>query len=137
MRANRERYEQMMSEVEANLPATADLFTSWSENNKLDDEQKNVIWQMMQADLDNMSRGKFTEEMFERYLKAMNYQSDVEGAHEQGKAEGKNEAIEAEQKRMKGSGLPGMNAGSVQEKEQSEKTETNGTTDFLKGIHRR
>ena len=91
----------------------------------------------MQADLDNMSRGKFTEEMFERYLKAMNYQSDVEGAHEQGKAEGKNEAIEAEQKRMEGSGLPGMNAGSVQEKEQSEKTETNGTTDFLKGIHRR
>lgn len=136
-KANRERYEQMMSEVEANLPATADLFTSWSENNKLDDEQKNVIWQMMQADLDNMSRGKFTEEMFERYLKAMNYQSDVEGAHEQGKAEGKNEAIEAEQKRMKGSGLPGMNAGNVQEKEQPEKTETNGTADFLKGIRRR
>lgn len=136
-KANRERYEQMMSEVEANLPATADLFTSWSENNKLDDEQKNVIWQMMQADLDNMSRGKFTEEMFERYLKAMNYQSDVEGAHEQGRAEGKNEAIEAEQKRMEGSGLPGMNAGNVQEKEQPEKTETNGTADFLKGIRRR
>lgn len=136
-KANRERYEQMMSEVEANLPATADLFTSWSENNKLDDEQKNVIWQMMQADLDNMSRGKFTEEMFERYLKAMNYQSDVDGAHEQGRAEGKNEAIEAEQKRMRGSGLPGMNAGNVQEKEQPEKTETNGTADFLKGIRRR
>ena len=84
-----------------------------------------------------MSRGKFTKEMFDRYLKALNYQNDVEGAHEQGKAEGKNEAIEAEQGRMAGSGLPGMNAGSVQEKEKPEQPEANGTATFLKGIRRR
>lgn len=136
-KADRERYEQMMSEVETNLPATAELFTTWAEQNQLDDEQKGKLWDVMQEDLSNMSRGKFTKEMFDRYLKALNYQNDVEGAHEQGKAEGKNEAIEAEQGRMAGSGLPGMNAGSVQEKEKPEQPEANGTATFLKGIRRR
>ena len=136
-KANRERYEQMMTELETNMPATVDAFTSWAENNQLDDEQKEQIWKTMQDDLDNMSRGKFTKEIFDRYLKALNYQNDVEGAHEQGKAEGKNAAIEAEQKRMGGSGLPGTPAGSVQEKEQPEQPETNGTAAFLKGIRRR
>lgn len=136
-KADRERYEQMMSEVETNLPATAELFTTWAEQNQLDDEQKGKLWDVMQEDLSNMSRGKFTKEMFDRYLKAINYQNDVEGAHEQGKAEGKNEAIEAEQGRMAGSGLPGLNAGSVQEKEEPEGQKTNETANFLKGVRRR
>lgn len=136
-KADRERYEQMMNEVETNMQATLEEFNSWAEKSQLDDEQKGKIWESMQSDLDNMSRGKFTKEMFERYFKALNYQNDVEGAHEQGKAEGKNEAIEAEQKRMAGSGLPGMSAGNVQEREQPEKPEANGTATFLKGIRRR
>lgn len=136
-KAERERYEKMMSEVETNLPATAELFTSWATENKLDEEQSDAIWKMMNDDLDNMSRGKFTKDMFDRYFKAINYQADIEGAHEQGKAEGKNEAIEAEHKRMGGSGLPGMTANSVQEKDKPEQPATNGTADFLKGIRRR
>ena len=113
------------------------MFTSWAAENKLDEEQSDAIWKMMNDDLDNMSRGKFTKDMFDRYFKAINYQADIEGAHEQGKAEGKNEAIEAEHKRMGGSGLPGMTANSVQEKDKPEQPATNGTADFLKGIRRR
>lgn len=136
-KADRQRYEQMMTELETNMPATVEEFNTWAEKNQLDDEQKGKIWETMQSDLDNMSRGKFTKEIFDRYFKALNYQNDVEGAHEQGKAEGKNAAIEAEQKRMGGSGLPGTPAGSVQEKEEPEQPATNGTAAFLKGIRRR
>ncbi len=136
-KADRERYEKLMGEIEANMGTTVSEFTSWADGKKLDDEQKMQIWKSMQDDLDNMSRGKFTNEMYERYLKALNYENDVEGAHEQGKAEGKNEAIEAEQGRMAGSGLPGMNAGSVQEREPEEQPKKSETAAFLHGIRRR
>lgn len=136
-KADRERYESMMQEIETNMPVSAETFEKWAKENELDDEQKDKIWETINADLDKMSKGMYTKEIFDRYRDALNYEKDIEGAHEQGKAEGKNAAIEAEQKRMSGSGLPGLSAGSVQEREQQEQPKTSETASFLKGIHRR
>lgn len=117
-KADRERYENMMAEMEANMGATVEAFKKWAEDNKIEEEQQSKVWEAMNADLDKMSRGIFDAGIFDRYYKAENYENDVEGAHEQGKAEGKNEAIDAKREEMKGSGLPGMSGGSAKPEEE-------------------
>ncbi|MBQ8100060.1 MAG: hypothetical protein IJ640_00340 [Prevotella sp.] len=119
----RETYMKLMDEVENNSTTTAEEFNKWADELKLDDEQRKAVWDLMQSDLDNMTRGKISRDVFDRYSKALNYERDVEGAHEQGKAEGKNEAIEAKRKQMKGSGLPNGGGGNSEHEEAEETTD--------------
>lgn len=119
-KADRERYESMMEEIRTNTDATVSAFEEWANEHQLDDEQKGKIWDAMNEDLTKMSRGIFDKGIFDRYFKAESYEGDVEGAKEQGRSEGKNEAIEVKRAQMKGSGLPGVGgSGSKKEEEKN------------------
>lgn len=132
---DRERYENLMNEIQSNTDATVAAFDKWAEDNKLDDDQRKNIWDTMTKDLDKMSRGIFDDEIFARYYKAENYDADVEGAEKQGEANGKNAAIEAKKEEMKGSGLPGMGSGAAKkpERELTERERKAQSLSFLKG----
>ncbi len=132
-KADRKHQMDLMEEIKGNMGSSMKEFDAWAEENGFDDAQKAKVWELLQGDLDNISRGKFTKEILGRYKDALNYQKDVEGAREQGKAEGKNEAIEAKRKEMKGSGLPAVDAGNVQEPEEKK---DNGTAAFLGRVRR-
>lgn len=132
-KADREKYEGLMSEIEGNMGKTVESFDNWAKEHNLDEGQQEDLWKSMSADLDKMSRGIFDSEIFERYLKAANYEKDVEGAKEQGEADGKNAAIEAKKEQMKGSGLPGMASGSAK-KEEVETKKGNATAEWLSGF---
>ncbi len=132
-KAQRQKQMDLMQEVQGNIDGTVNEFNAWAEENNFDEEQKAKVWDLIQSDLENISKGKFTKEILGRYKDALNYQKDVEGAREQGKAEGKNEAIEAKKRQMKGSGLPATEAGNIQEPEQQK---PNSTADFLSKMRR-
>lgn len=123
-KAQRQKQMDLMEEVKGNIDGTVKEFNAWAEENGFDEEQKARVWDLIQGDLENISKGKFTKEILGRYKDALNYQKDVEGARAQGKAEGKNEAIEAKKRQMKGSGLPATEAGNIQEPEQQKPNDT-------------
>ena len=75
--------------------------------------------------------------MYGRFLRARDYDKDVEGAREQGRIDGKNEKIDIEKKRMAGSGLPNANAGGNAYKEVDKQQGGNSTADWLNGMLRR
>ncbi len=133
-KADRQHQMDLMEEINGNMGTSLKEFDAWAEENGFDDEQKAKVWELLQGDLDNISKGKFTKEILGRYKDALNYQKDVEGAREQGKAEGKNEAIEAKRKEMGGSGLPAVEAGNVQEPEEKK---GNDTAAFLERMRKR
>ena len=129
-----QEYNTLMNEVDKNINGSIEVFNKWAEKNNLDDSQRDAVWALLQGDVDNISHGKFTEEIFDRYSSALNYAKDVAGAREQGKSEGKNEVIEAKRKQMQGSGLPQIKSESVQEEKE---TGGNATADFLSSLRRR
>lgn len=132
-KTERQHQMELMQEVQGNIDGTVAEFNKWAEENGFDDEQKAKVWELIQSDLENISKGKFTKEILGRYKDALNYKKDVEGAREQGKADGRNEVIEAKRKEMRGSGLPRTESSSVQEPEQKKE---NATAEFLGRMRR-
>jgi hypothetical protein len=83
-----------------------------------------------------MSAGKVSKETLKLLKRAVDYENDMSGAREQGRVDGRNEKIEVEKKRMKGSGLPDANAGgSVQE--EVEVKPKSSTAAWLSSVPRR
>lgn len=126
----------LLDEIRSNSELSEKDFDEFAAENKLNDEQKEAVRQLIQGDLENLSKGRITKEIYGRYRNALNHDSDVEGAHEQGRVEGKNEAIEAKKAKMAGSGLPNGSAGGNANEEIEEGT-GNPTADFLRSIRRK
>ena len=110
-KADSERLMGYAKEINENSAASDALFEEWAGELELDDEQKKAVLDLIQGDLEALMKGKLSKDVLNRYSKAINHDSDVEAAHKQGKVEGRGEAIDAQRKRMKGSGLPGGEAG--------------------------
>lgn len=127
--------QALIAELQQNAQLSAKEFDDFVKENGLNEEQANELWALIQQDIDAFSKGKFSKELYDRYRNAQNYQKDVDGAKEQGKAEGRNERIEVEKKRMKGSGLPNGAAGGNANEEVQENG--NPTADFLSKVKRR
>ena len=125
--ADRERYM-------GNLSSTVKEFNEWADELQLDDEKRTKVWEIINDDLNNISRGKFSKEILNRYRSALDHDTDVEGAYEQGKANGKNEAIDAKREQMKGSGLPNGNGGGKEHEEKEEKKTTDPTAAWLESL---
>lgn len=123
-KAERQKQMDLMKELQSNIDGTVASFNEWAGENGLDDEQKAKVWDLIQSDLENISKGKFTKEILGRYKDALNYKKDIEGAREQGKADGRNEMIEAKRKEMRGSELPATDASAVQEPEAKKENDT-------------
>lgn len=132
--ADRERYIGLMEEVKGNLSSTVEEFNEWADELQLDDEKRAKVWEIINDDLNNISRGKFSKEILNRYRNALDHDTDVEGAYEQGKADGKNEAIDAKREQMKGSRLPNGNGGGKEHEEKEEKKTTDPTAAWLESL---
>ena len=126
-----EQQELIHAQIE-NANASAAAFDEFVKEEKLSDEEAKTLFDLLLSDSNNISMGKHDKELLKRYLRFLRYDGDIKGAYEQGKADAKNEAIEATQASMQGSGLPGMSAGSVKEKGEEEGTgKKNPTADWL------
>lgn len=134
-KANRDKNNALVEEIRKNAEETANAFDKFCAENGLEGDTKDEVWNEMFGDLENISKGKFTPEIMGRYLKARNHDADVAAAMEQGKADGRNEKIEAERKRMQGSGLPNAVGGARADEEVD--APHNGTADWLSKMTKR
>lgn len=128
-----EQQELIRVQIE-NANASAAAFEEFVKDEKLSEEESKQLADLLLSDSNNITMGKHDKELLKRYLRFLRIEDEVKGAYEQGKADAKNEAIEAEQANMNGSGLPGMSAGSVKEKEENEEGKENPTAEWLKGF---
>ena len=108
------KQNELAQEIRANRENSKTALREFAEENNLTDEQVTSLAKAIYSDLDDITMGRFTKDTYARYLKALNHDSDVEGARRQGEIDGKNAAIEAKHAKMKGSGLPnGASGGNV------------------------
>lgn len=128
-----EQQELIRAQIE-NANASAAAFEEFVKDENLSEEESKQLAELLLSDSNNITMGKHDKELLKRYLRFLRYDDDIRGSYEQGKADAKNEAIEAEQANMNGSGLPGMSASSVKEKEEDEKGKENQTAEWLKGF---
>ncbi len=103
--------QSLIDELRKNDEESNEVFEEWATEIGLDEEQKEAVRTLIMSDLENMSKGKITKDMYNRYRDAMNHDKDVDGARRQGEIDGKNQSIEARRSRMTGSGLPNGSAG--------------------------
>lgn len=135
-KADRERIQKYADEIKSNTEASDAAFEEFAKELELDDEQKQKMWDMIHGDLEDLLHGKISKDLLGRYRNALNHDDDVNAAHEQGKVEGRGEKIDAQHKRMQGSGLPGAEAGGDIEPTPVEDKRSE-TAKFLSGIKRR
>lgn len=124
--SNRAALDQFMQNAKDSDVTMADFITEAG----LDEEGAQNFKNLVVSIANDMSAGKITKETLTLLNRAMNYEKDVEGSREQGRVEGRNEKIEVEKKRMKGSGLPNSNASGNASEEVDVKPK-NETADWL------
>jgi hypothetical protein len=130
--SNRAALEQYMSNAKASDAAMEEFIKEAGFDESGAQNFKDVVLSIV----NDMSAGKVSKETLALLKHAVDYEKDVEGAHEQGRVDGRNEKINAEKKRMEGSGLPNAHAGGNATKEIEVKDESNPTVSFLKGVKR-
>lgn len=124
--SNRAALEQFMENAKASDVTMAEFI----EEAGLDEEGAQSFTDLVVSIANDMSAGKISKDTLSLLKKAMHYDKDIEGAREQGRVDGRNEKIEVEKKRMKGSGLPNAHAGGNASEEVDVKL-TNQTADWL------
>ena len=124
--SNRAALEQFMQNAQDSDVTMSDFIAEAG----LDKESAQNFKNLVVSIANDMSAGKITKETLMLLNRAMNYEKDVEGSREQGRVEGRNEKIEVEKKRMKGSGLPNTNASGNASEEVDVKPQ-NETADWL------
>lgn len=102
----------------------------------LDEEGAQGFKDVVLSILNDMSAGKVTKETLALLKRAVDYDKDLNGAREQGRVDGRNETIEVEKKRIKGSGLPNTNAGGSANEEVDAKPKSD-TANWLANVPRR
>lgn len=124
--SNRAALDQFMQNAQDSDVTMADFIAEAG----LDEEGAQNFKDLVVSITNDMSAGKITKDTLMLLNRAMNYEKDVEGSREQGRVEGRNEKIEVEKKRMKGSGLPNTNA-SGNASEEVDVKQSNSTADWL------
>jgi hypothetical protein len=124
--SNRAALEQFMQNAQDSDVTMSDFITEAG----LDEEGAQNFKDLVVSIANDMSAGKITKETLMLLNRAMNYEKDIEGSREQGRVEGRNEKIEVEKKRMKGSGLPNAHA-SGNASEEVDVKQSNSTADWL------
>lgn len=130
--SNRAALDQFMQNAQDSDVTMADFIAEAG----LDEEGAQNFKDLVVSIANDMSAGKITKDTLMLLNRAMNYEKDVEGSREQGRVEGRNEKIEVEKKRMKGSGLPNTNASGNASEEVDVKPKSE-TANWLGGIPRR
>ena len=131
--SNRAALDQFMQNAKDSDVTMADFITEAG----LDEDGAQKFKDLVVSIANDLSAGKITKETLMLLNRAMNYDKDVEGSREQGRVEGRNEKIEVEKKRMKGSGLPNAHASGNASEEVDVKQSKSETANWLGGIPRR
>jgi hypothetical protein len=131
--SNRAALDQFMQNAQDSDVTMADFIAEAG----LDEEGAQNFKDLVVSIANDMSAGKITKDTLMLLNRAMNYDKDVEGSREQGRVEGRNEKIEVEKKRMKGSGLPNAHASGNASEEVDVKQSKSETANWLGGIPRR
>lgn len=91
-----------------NISTSEQAVTAYVEKKGLSPEEADAFFGKFDEMLDNVSKGIITEDHLDAWMKALNYDSDVVTATEQGKVAGRNENIVAKKSAAttSGDGLP-------------------------------
>lgn len=130
--SNRAALDQFMQNAKDSDVTMADFI----KEAELDEEGAQNFKDLVVSIANDISAGKITKDTLMLLQRATNYDKDIEGAREQGRVEGRNEKIEVEKKRMKGSGLPNAHASGNASEEVDVKPK-NGTADWLSRVNKR
>lgn len=125
---NRKALDKYMEDVKESDAA----FTEFVKERGMNDEDAKKFQEVVVSIANDMAAGRISKDTLALLKRATDYDSDVAGAREQGKIDGKNEKIDIESKRMKGSGLPDANAGGTAAEEIVE-PDDNATAAWLRG----
>lgn len=111
--------QKFADEYAKNISTSEQAITAYVEKQGLDETQADAFFQKFDDMLDNINKGIITEEHLDAWMKALNYDSDVIAATEQGKVAGRNENIVAtkEASTKTGDGIPRPNRSSGDESE--------------------
>lgn len=131
--SNRAALDQFMQNAKDSDVTMADFI----KEAELDEEGAQNFKDLVVSIANDISAGKITKDTLMLLQRATNYDKDIEGAREQGRVEGRNEKIEVEKKRMKGSGLPDVSAGGNAQEEVVETKQKSPTAAWLGGIPKR
>lgn len=123
---NREALETFMQNAKDSESAMEEFLAEAG----LDEEGTKGFTDLVTSIINDMSAGKVSKDTLALLKRAVDYDKDVEGAREQGRVDGRNEKIEVEKKRMKGSGLPNAHA-SGNASEEVDVKQSNSTADWL------
>ena len=125
-----------LDEYRANADASAADFEELAASKGWTPEEKEEVQNYITSILEKVYSGRLDPEFYDFVLKGRNYDSDIEGAREQGRVDGRNEKIEVEKKHLAGSGLPNGGAGGDASEEVDE-TPVNKTVDWLAKMGKR
>ena len=129
---NREALDAYMK----NAKESDDAMTEFLKEDGFDEEGAQGFKDLVVSILNDVSAGKVSKDTLKLLKRAVDYDKDLSGALEQGRVDGRNEKIEAEKKRMKGSGLPDVNAGGSASEEVEAKPKSS-TAEWLSSVPRR
>lgn len=134
---DQEAMRAKIDEIRANSVESEKALKEFAKEHGMSDEDAQSLSDYVTEIIPDILAGKITKDMYGRFMRARDYDKDVEGAREQGRIDGKNEKIDIEKKRMAGSGLPNANAGGNADKEVGKPQGGNATADWLNGMLRR
>lgn len=97
-----------LAEYETNMKASAEALKAFADKNGLTEEEMTTfIEEVISMIREKIFAGKFDEEFLEKFYRVFNYDKDMEMAMESGRIAGRNEKIEAKNKKRNGTdGLP-------------------------------
>lgn len=116
--------KRIEEEQKANLENSQKVFDKFQEDNGLSDEEMDALVESACNKAGAIFMGIFDEETLTSELKAMNHDTDVESAYQEGEIKGRNSKISKEKKKQTvPDGMPAMLGGSGSPK-QTPKNET-------------
>lgn len=111
-RRRREENDKLNEEADANLQQTYELLNTWGDAKGLSLEQKRDVFLRLTAIAYNGMLNKYDESDFDLALKALNYDTDVASARQEGEVAGRNARIAARRhERSSASAMPPTRSG--------------------------
>lgn len=100
--------QKAVEEYENNLKESADVLKAFADENGMTEEDAVAfVKKITEVVSEKLFSGKIDKEFLDLFFRAFNYETDIETAKKAGKIEGRNEAIETKNKKLKkGDGLP-------------------------------
>lgn len=133
-KAQQEESRKALDAFLANAKESDEVMSAFISEHGMDDDTAKAFTDMVLAVANDISAGRISKDTLSMLKKARDYETDIVAAREQGEVDGKNKKIEAEKKRMQGSGLPDASAGGNASNEVDAKG--NDTADWLKRFAR-